>query len=99
MADYDATRRADLIHMAQAQRKAEIEPDHIADNLGREPMVGIAGKGGVVIPTSVPPSALASRHPDGTPPRCPRPNLHQTRGQPGAERHTAIAGAREWRNR
>src|SRR3954470_14650346 len=44
VADRDAARREDLVHMAQAQRKAEVEPDGIADDLGREAVTGIAGR-------------------------------------------------------
>src|SRR5215217_4690273 len=36
MADRNATRPEDLVHMPQAQGEAEIEPDRVADDLGRE---------------------------------------------------------------
>src|ERR671938_560870 len=51
MADRDAARGEDLIHMTQAQRKAEIEPDRMADDLRGEAMTGIAGAGGGSHPT------------------------------------------------
>src|SRR4051794_11654677 len=35
VADRDAARGEDLVHMAQAQGEAEVEPDRIADDLGR----------------------------------------------------------------
>src|SRR5215212_10005647 len=36
VADRDAARGEGLIHMAQAQGEAEIEPDRVADDLARE---------------------------------------------------------------
>src|SRR5215213_1707 len=44
VADRDAARK-DLVHVAQAQGEAEIEPDGIADDLAREAVAGIAGTG------------------------------------------------------
>src|SRR5215217_1469368 len=41
MADCNAASGQDLVHMAQAQGEAEIEPDRIADDLGREAVTGI----------------------------------------------------------
>src|SRR5919202_4036276 len=46
MADRGAASSQDLIHMAQAQGEAEIEPDRVADDLGREAVTGVAGTGG-----------------------------------------------------
>jgi len=46
MADHDAAGGEDLIDVAQAQGKAEVEPDRVADDLGWKAIAGIAGKGG-----------------------------------------------------
>src|SRR4051812_21257702 len=46
MADDDAAGGEDLIDMAQAERKAEIQPDGVADDLGWEAVADIAGWGG-----------------------------------------------------
>src|SRR3954452_5083373 len=40
--------------MAQAERKSEVEPDGVADDLGREPMSGVAGGGGRRHPVRLP---------------------------------------------
>ena len=40
MADDDATRGQQLLHHAQPEREAEIEPDGMADDLGREAIPG-----------------------------------------------------------
>jgi hypothetical protein len=37
-ADLNAARRQQLLHISQAQREAEIEPDRLADNVRREPV-------------------------------------------------------------
>jgi len=46
MADDDAAGGEDLIDVAQAEWKAEIEPDGMADDLGRKAIAGVAGRGG-----------------------------------------------------
>ena len=51
VADRDAARGQDLIHVPQAQRKPEIEPDRMADDRGRKAVAGIAGTGGCRHPT------------------------------------------------
>src|SRR4051812_12848993 len=43
MADDDAARGQDLVHVAQAQGEAEVEPHRVADDLGREAIAGVAG--------------------------------------------------------
>src|SRR6516165_1885235 len=43
MADDDATRGQQLLHHAQPEREAEIEPDGMADDLSREAIPGVAG--------------------------------------------------------
>jgi hypothetical protein len=43
VADDDAAGRQQLLHHAQPERKAEIQPHGMADDLGREPIPGIAG--------------------------------------------------------
>jgi hypothetical protein len=45
-ANRDATGGKDLVDMAQAQREPEIEPDGVADDLGREPVAGVGRLGG-----------------------------------------------------
>jgi hypothetical protein len=54
VADRDATGGEDLVDMAQAERKSEAEPDGVADDLGREPMSGVAGGGGRRHPVRLP---------------------------------------------
>jgi hypothetical protein len=44
--DDDAAGGQHLLDHAQAQRETEIEPDHVADDRGREPVTGIAGRCG-----------------------------------------------------
>src|SRR3954452_9030110 len=43
MADDDAASGQHFLDHAQAQREAEIQPDRVADDLGREAIAGIAG--------------------------------------------------------
>ncbi len=43
MADHDAASGQHLFHHAQAQRKAEVEPHDVADDLGRDAIRGMAG--------------------------------------------------------
>src|SRR4051812_10873952 len=38
-----AASREDLIHVTQAEREAEVQPDGMADDLGREAVAGITG--------------------------------------------------------
>src|SRR4051794_30376406 len=45
MADRDAASREDLIHHAKAQRKAEVEPDGVADDLGWKAVTGVGRLG------------------------------------------------------
>ena len=54
VADRDAAGGEDLVHMAQAQREAEVEPDGVADDLGREPVAGVAGRGRRCHPARLP---------------------------------------------
>jgi hypothetical protein len=58
VADRDATGGEDLVDMAQAERKSEVEPDGVADDLGREPMSGVAGGGGRRHPVRLPDPTL-----------------------------------------
>src|SRR4051812_25386627 len=46
MADVDAAGGEDLIDVAQAERKAEIQPNSEPDDLGWEAVAGVAGWGG-----------------------------------------------------
>jgi hypothetical protein len=41
VADDDAARRQHLLDHAQAEWKAEVQPDRLADDLGREPIAGL----------------------------------------------------------
>src|SRR3954454_4530731 len=43
VADDNATCGQHLLNHAQAERKAEIQPDDVADDLGRKAIAGIAG--------------------------------------------------------
>src|SRR6201993_5408695 len=43
MADDDAARGQHLLDHAQAEGKAEIQPNRMADDLGRKPVAGVAG--------------------------------------------------------
>src|SRR4051794_7568094 len=45
MADRDAASRQHLLHHAKAQRKAEVEPDRVADDLGWKAIAGVGGLG------------------------------------------------------
>src|SRR6478672_1869276 len=51
MADDDATRGQQLLHHAKPEREAEVEPDGMADDLGREAIPGVAGASGYGHPT------------------------------------------------
>src|SRR4029077_8910672 len=51
VADDDAAGRPQLLHHAQPERKAEIEPHGVADDLGWEPIPGVAGASGCPHPT------------------------------------------------
>src|SRR3954454_7497679 len=46
VAHLDAAGRQHLFHHAQAQRKAEVEPDGVADDLARKAVAGVGGLGG-----------------------------------------------------
>src|SRR5437763_8017130 len=43
VADDNAAGRQQLLHHAQPEREAEIQPDGMADDLGREAIPGVAG--------------------------------------------------------
>ena len=83
MANRDPGSGQDLVHMPQAQEKAEVEPDRVANDLGREAVAGIAGVGGYHhSPGYATLSTLANRQPEGavirprlpllSPPICPQ---------------------------
>ena len=63
VADHDAARGQQFVHHAQAQGKAEVEPDGVADDLGREPVAGIAGTSGRGHPVRLPDPACPSKLP------------------------------------
>src|ERR1700738_3917258 len=46
VADHDAARGQQLLHHAQPERKAEIQPHSMADDLGWKPMALVAGASG-----------------------------------------------------
>src|SRR4051795_12023773 len=54
VADDDAARRQHLLDHAQAEREPEIQPDSVADDLGREAIAGIAGANGCRHPLRLP---------------------------------------------
>jgi hypothetical protein len=54
--DDDATGRQQLLNHAQPEREAEVQPDGMADDLGQEPIPGVAGD-----PMS---SSHSTTHPD-----------------------------------
>ena len=45
MRTIDATRAQHLFDHAQAERKAEVEPDGVADDLARKAVAGVGGLG------------------------------------------------------
>ena len=51
VADDDAARGQHLLDHAQPERKAEIQPHGVADDLGWEPIAGVAGASGCPHPT------------------------------------------------
>src|SRR5215472_18350508 len=51
VADNNAARGEQLLHHAKTERKAEIQPHGMSDDLGREAISGIAGAGGCCHPT------------------------------------------------
>src|SRR5215472_12430916 len=51
VADDDTAGCQQLLHHAQPERKAEIEPHGMADDLGWEPIPGVAGANGCPHPT------------------------------------------------
>src|SRR5262249_40462457 len=51
MADDDAAGGQRLLHHAQTEREAEIQPHGMADDLGREPIPAVAGASGGRHPT------------------------------------------------
>jgi hypothetical protein len=46
VADDDAACRQHLLDHAEAEREAEVQPNRLADDLGREAIAGIEGLGG-----------------------------------------------------
>src|ERR1700738_1512604 len=76
MADDDATRGKQLLHHAQPEREAEVEPDRMADDLGREAVPGVAGASGCRHPTRL--LTLACRRKRG--------KVHQVDGAPSRAR-------------
>ena len=51
VADDDATRGQQLLHHAQPERETEVQPDGMADDLGREAIPGVAGTSECCHPT------------------------------------------------
>src|SRR5215472_19375812 len=54
VADNNAARGQQLLHHAKTERKAEIQPHGMCDDLGREPISGVAGPDGCRHPTRLP---------------------------------------------
>ena len=54
MADDDAARGQQLLHHAKTEREAKIQPHGMSDDLGREPIPGVAGPNGCRHPTRLP---------------------------------------------
>src|SRR5262252_10732874 len=52
VADDDAARGQQLLHHAKTEREAEIQPHGMSDDLGREPIPGIAGADQIAAPDS-----------------------------------------------
>jgi hypothetical protein len=63
VADDDAAGRQQLLRHAQPEREAEIQPHGMADDLGREPIPGVAGASGCPHPTRLL-TPICSRKPD-----------------------------------
>src|SRR4051794_728870 len=63
MAHVDAAGGQHLFHHAQAQRKAEVQPHGVADNLARKAVAGVGGLGGGCLagPLPAPPSPAKPR--------------------------------------
>src|SRR5215471_1609969 len=51
--DDDAAGRQQLLNHAKPERETEIQPDGMADDLGREPIPGVAGASGCPHPTGL----------------------------------------------
>src|SRR5438094_2010521 len=64
VADDDAARGQQLLHHAQPERKAEIQPHGVADDLGRKPMALVAGGSGGRHSTRLP-TLVSQRNPAG----------------------------------
>src|SRR3954463_5425674 len=66
VAHVDAAGGQHLFHHAQAQRKAEVQPDGVADDLARKAVAGVGGLGGTCHAPPLPGSAFPAK---------PRPKL------------------------
>src|ERR1700736_305437 len=64
VADHDAARGQQLLHHAQPERKAEIQPHGIADDLGWKPMALVAGASGGRHSTRLS-APVSQRNPEG----------------------------------
>ena len=62
VADDDAAGGQQLLHHAQPEREAEVEPDGMADDLGREAIPGVAGASGRRHPTRLLTPACRRKH-------------------------------------
>jgi len=90
VADYDAPRGKDLVHVAQAERKAEVEPDRVADDLCREAEAGVARanwrRHSIWLPDPIWPGKPVEHQVDDAP------------GGPGVRSHTGLKRRRSGRN-
>src|SRR5260370_15077950 len=64
VADHDAARGQQLLHHAQPERKAEIQPHGMADDLGWKPMALVAGASGGRHSTRLS-APVSQRNPEG----------------------------------
>jgi hypothetical protein len=81
VADDDAAGSQRLLHHAQAEREAEIQPYGVADDLGREPIPGVAGASGSRHPTPLLTPACR-RKPGKVRAKLTVPSAHPYRSQP-----------------
>src|ERR1700731_752638 len=81
VADHDAARGQQLLHHAQPERKAEIQPHGMADDLGWKPMALVAGASGGRHSTRLS-APVSQRNPEGHV-KLTVPSRAHPRGKPG----------------
>src|SRR5215472_1917595 len=101
VADNNAARGEQLLHHAKTERKAEIQPHGMSDDLGREAISGIAGAGGCCHPTRLLIPIRRRKYPRATKLTVPMP-LPPSTELPGAKASTsgqksaALGSVRPW---